>query len=159
MWKTIKQIPKLEINEYGIVRDKATLGIRKLYKTTNNYMQLRVQQSNIKYYYYVHRLVYEAFIGEIPKDKEINHIDGDPTNNNINNLELCTHQQNCLHRSKLSNHSTKAIKVILKTGKELNFNSRKECAAYFKVDESTIRDYIKSKCSKRRKVQGEFYYI
>ena len=47
---------------------------------------------------YVHRLVAEAFLPPRPTlDHEINHRDGDPTNNNVENLEWVTHQENILH--------------------------------------------------------------
>ena len=57
-----------------------------------------------KYYFYrVHRLVYSAFYGIIPKYNchenretrmEINHIDENKTNNKLENLELITGKQN-----------------------------------------------------------------
>lgn len=43
-----------------------------------------------------HRLVYEAFAGEIPKGLEIDHIDGDKHNNDITNLRAINHSQNML---------------------------------------------------------------
>lgn len=46
---------------------------------------------------YVHRLMYETFVGEIPNGYEINHIDGNKSNNKISNLELVTPSQNRLH--------------------------------------------------------------
>ena len=53
----------------------------------------------------VHRLVYEAFVGEIPKFERkgrghgdemwvINHLDENPHNNNVENLELTTQTKN-----------------------------------------------------------------
>ena len=46
----------------------------------------------------VHRLVWEAFHGEIPARLEINHKDLDKTNNRLDNLDLVTHQDNLIHR-------------------------------------------------------------
>ena len=43
---------------------------------------------------YVHRLVWETFKGDIPEGKEIDHIDGDTTNNSIDNLQLLTPRKN-----------------------------------------------------------------
>lgn len=42
----------------------------------------------------VHRLVAEAFIPNPNKLSEVNHIDENPLNNKINNLEWCTHSYN-----------------------------------------------------------------
>ena len=159
MWKVIKEIPKIEINENGEIRDAYTKKLRTQYSTSLGYKQLRIQINHKTYYYYIHRLVYETFVGDIPDDKEINHIDGDPSNNNIDNLELVTHQENCLHRSTLDNNSTRKVEVKYPDGTIKQFNSRVECAKYYQVDESSIRDYIGAKCTKRRKIQAEFYYI
>lgn len=159
MWKQIKDIPKLEINEEGEVRNIRTKKIRTQYYTPTGYAQIRVKENYKEKYYYVHRLVYQTFNGEIPSDKEINHIDGNPKNNSLNNLEIITHQENCIHRSTLKNNSTKKIEVRYLNGETKKFNSRKECAEYYQIDESTVRDYMKSNCTPRRKIQAEFYYI
>ena len=44
--------------------------------------------------HYVHRLVWENFRGEIPEGKEMDHIDGDTSNNSITNLQLITRRRN-----------------------------------------------------------------
>ena len=45
---------------------------------------------------YVHRLVAAAFIGD-PNGLEINHLNGNGTDNRVVNLEICTRKQNILH--------------------------------------------------------------
>ena len=47
-----------------------------------------------RHMYLVHRIVYEAFFGQIPAGYEIDHIDRDPANNAISNLRVCTHAEN-----------------------------------------------------------------
>jgi hypothetical protein len=42
----------------------------------------------------VHRLVYEAFVGPIPAGEQIDHRDGDPSNNCVSNLESVTQAEN-----------------------------------------------------------------
>lgn len=43
---------------------------------------------------FVHTLVYEAFYGEKPDYLEIDHIDGDKTNNHFTNLRAVTRSEN-----------------------------------------------------------------
>ena len=43
---------------------------------------------------YIHRLVYEAFKGEIPEGMEIDHIDRNKRNNNPDNLRVVTRKEN-----------------------------------------------------------------
>jgi hypothetical protein len=45
----------------------------------------------------VHKLVTECFIGQIPKNRCINHIDGNKHNNASSNLEIVTYAQNTQH--------------------------------------------------------------
>ena len=52
--------------------------------------------------HYVHKLVWEAYMGEIPKGLEIDHIDENPHNCSLDNLRLLTHRENAssYHRNK-----------------------------------------------------------
>ena len=45
----------------------------------------------------VHRVVATAFLGPIPKGKEVNHRDLNKHNNNLSNLEYMTRSQNIKH--------------------------------------------------------------
>ena len=44
----------------------------------------------------VHRLVAEAFIGKIPQGMDVDHISGDRHDNNVKNLRIVTHSENCI---------------------------------------------------------------
>jgi hypothetical protein len=46
---------------------------------------------------YVHRVVYTFFKGEIPDGMYVNHIDGNPGNNALSNLEAVTPRENLKH--------------------------------------------------------------
>jgi hypothetical protein len=46
---------------------------------------------------YVHRIVWEAFNGTIPRDKEINHKNGNKADNRLDNLELTSKSENIKH--------------------------------------------------------------
>ena len=62
------------------------------YLTVNLYDELRRMKT-----YRIHRLVAEAFIGEIPKGYHVHHKDGNKQNNNVNNLEWVTARENMQH--------------------------------------------------------------
>lgn len=47
--------------------------------------------------YYIHRLVLLAFEGECPPGHEVNHKNGDKSDNRVSNLEYVTHQVNVAH--------------------------------------------------------------
>lgn len=63
---------------------------RILSQTSNEagYLQVKVSYRNNTIRYYVHRLVWLVFIGEIPEGYEIAHIDNDKSNCCIDNLHL-----------------------------------------------------------------------
>jgi len=64
------------------------------YDNGTGYKQSKLRKDKKRYNRYVHRLVWESFIGIIPKGYELNHIDHDKSNNQLSNLELVTHSEN-----------------------------------------------------------------
>ena len=63
-------------------------------QNTNGYRFVRLSKNNKIKQHLVHRLVATQFIDNIFNYNEINHIDEDKTNNNVNNLEWCSHKYN-----------------------------------------------------------------
>lgn len=61
------------------------------------YLHVDLSVNKHKYRAMAHRLVWAHFNGPIPPGMEINHKDGDKTNNHPSNLELVTPQENTRH--------------------------------------------------------------
>ena len=60
-------------------------------------------------YIYTHRLCWKKYYGVWP-EQDLDHIDGDPLNNKINNLRLCNKQQN-----RANSKTKKLYKGVVKT--------------------------------------------
>ncbi len=67
---------------------------------TTNYRRVTLSKAGKTDRFSVHRLVALAFIDN-PEDKPmVNHIDNNGENNNVENLEWCTHSENMVHAQK-----------------------------------------------------------
>jgi hypothetical protein len=68
--------------------------LMKLQEQRNGYLVIGLKKEGKQIKKLVHRLVAEAFLENPNNYKYINHIDGDPKNNNVKNLEWCTQSYN-----------------------------------------------------------------
>lgn len=111
-WKDVVGYEGLyEVSDTGLVRthkDKTTIskihGVRHwkqriLKDKTPNGRDVRVTlwKDRKPRDFLVHRLVANAFIPKVPEKDYINHIDGNPKNNHVENLEWCNHKENNNH--------------------------------------------------------------
>ncbi|RFZ77349.1 hypothetical protein DS742_19370 [Lacrimispora amygdalina] len=61
------------------------------------YRMVYFYDGKVKRQFYVHRLVAEAFIDNPNNKPCVNHIDGNPGNNSVTNLEWVTSSENLIH--------------------------------------------------------------
>jgi hypothetical protein len=96
----IKDYPNYAITDEGQIISYAQNNpkLLKPQKTTQTGKYLQVRLFNQEYkkgrLFYIHRLVWENLKGEIPPLMTIDHKDGNPANNNINNLQLMSLSEN-----------------------------------------------------------------
>jgi hypothetical protein len=137
------------VSSLGRFKNKKGI-IMKDYKPHHSgYIYLRV---NIKKYA-LHRLIAQTFIPNLENKPFVNHIDGNKTNNAVNNLEWVTCAENNLH-----NHKIGLIKCFKrKVGQydlemnEINrFESIKETSYKTQISLSCIKDVLTGKQKKSK---------
>lgn len=143
-WKTSVEFPAYEVSTLGRIRNKATGKILKPL-LDKGYHRVNIYEAGKMYRRSVHRLVLSAFIpNEDAKTKcQVNHKDGNKTNNHLENLEWCTCSENVRHAIK--NGLQKVFgrqKKVLQIDKEGNvvarYRSAREAERMTGIKESRI---------------------
>lgn len=101
LFKTLNENPRYQINEYGDIWDTKRLKYLKPSKTQHNnpysFIGIYNPSTGKPKIYYVHHLVMKYFGSPKPGDNyEIDHLDGDKSNNYVYNLDWVTHKENKL---------------------------------------------------------------
>lgn len=99
------------------------------YKKVN----IRINGKDMKVY--VHRLVALTFIPNADGRKEVNHIDSNPANNHVSNLEWVSSSENTVHAVKKGRlvpwgNSPRAI-IASRDGKSIRFETISQAERYF----------------------------
>ena len=99
----------------------------------------------------IHRIIALCFLENNENKKCVNHIDGNKLNNNVSNLEWCTHSENTLHSFRNGIQKTISNKYCNKTplteqqkmqiSEDYNSYTKKELALKYNVCERTVRKY------------------
>lgn len=102
IWVDIKDLP-YQVSNIGNVRrhpdSKYNQGkpYVKPYINNKGYLCINLYKNSKVHRFQIHRLIAIYFIPNPQGLNEVNHIDGNPLNNAISNLEWCTHSQNLKH--------------------------------------------------------------
>lgn len=97
MYKIIPEYPRYACSENGDIINTETDKV--LSKSTNNkgYIQHCISVNGKRHIIFPHRVVAQLFVDNPDNKTYVNHIDGNKTNNNANNLEWCTNSENMIH--------------------------------------------------------------
>lgn len=95
----------------------------------------------------VHRLIMKSFHKQFNNSKDINHKDGNKTNNNLSNLEWMTRSENVKHSHETLNRKTTKRKIkCVETGEI--FDSIKEASIHTGVSRSSVSHAVNGRTNK-----------
>ena len=93
----VRSLDRLIPNGKGRVGNRTFKGkILKPGCDSYGYLTVSLNKKGIATTKRIHRLIWENFIGEIPLNKVVDHIDGNPKNNLLSNLQLLSHRNNII---------------------------------------------------------------
>ncbi len=85
------------MDESGNIKSlyKTETGFRKCFPDKDGYLKLATKGVDKKTYNaFIHRLVYQVWVGEIPEGMSVDHIDNNKLNNHYSNLQLLSMEDN-----------------------------------------------------------------
>lgn len=127
-WIEINEHPRYLVSNTGRIWDR--LRDRELGQTSDRagYLRVKIAYGSDRWTVSVHRLVAGTFFDVDIEEYEVNHIDGDKTNNHISNLEICNRSENMKHAYSMGLvHVPKELAVrCIETGQE--FRTMREAA-------------------------------
>lgn len=160
IWKPYPEFDFIEGSNFGMVRTvgryiKTKNGKRwvegrifKQRREKNGYMRITTTINGKVVHLSVHRVIASCFLPNPNNLPQVNHIDCDPTNNRVDNLEWCDASYNRQYQEKYGMSSTEARghelwAINLKTGEKLHFRSRAEAGRELRISRWNIQSVLK----------------
>ena len=156
-WKSLEELPKYKsfslysVSTKGNIKNNKTGKLRKLTTNRQGYVELYLYDSegngrNIQ----VHRLVALAFIPNPNNLPEVNHKDEDIRNNEVTNLEWCSHSYNINYGTR----NTK-VKALLSGRKRPQFSGKNNNTSHAVVQLTLNGEFVQEfEFIKQAKDQG-----
>jgi hypothetical protein len=153
IWKDLKDYEGIyTISNYGKIKNKHGELVEG-WKVNINYIKVRLYKNKQSKDYYMHRLVAFNFLIPVDGKNCVNHIDCNPSNNMVTNLEWCTHAEN-MHHAKINKRFNTIGKKILHTKSNKEYKSIAEAALEFNIARNTLVYRLR-----RNSKNCEFKYI
>ena len=156
--KPLKNNPKYFICDKGFVISTVRwLAILKPRPGIHGYTRvyLRDINTNKRKDYKLHRLVAEYFIDNSNHYKEVNHIDGDKTNNHVSNLEWCTRSENNSHAFAHGLKHSKKCPILCTTNGKI-YDSQLRASEELNISRKAISMILKGEVSSMKGLHFEY---
>jgi len=134
VWKTVESSPNYEVSNFGSVRNTKTGKMLKVVTNPSGYKLVCLSNKDKKQTGYIHRLVAEAFVDTDldTRSSVVNHIDGNKSNNTIENLEWATYADNAYHGKARLKVKAKEVTDLLELLEQMDLNQIAKAVAYCK---------------------------
>ena len=106
------------LNYYG---HKGWVHLMGLHEDAKGYQQVYLMKDGEGEWKKVHHMVWETFVGEIPKGLQINHKDEVKNNNCLDNLEICTPKYNNNYGTRIERAKKALSKPVMQYTKDGEF--------------------------------------
>ena len=166
VWKDVKNYEGLyQISNLGNVK-RISSGKRLKPYNRKGYIRVALSKDDTTKHIDIHRLVAQAFIPNPENKPEVNHIDGDKSNNEVSNLEWCTRKENMNHAKntglwKMTDDMKKGLDQSKRTYQyDLNYNfiqsleSAEEASRQLHINTGNLH----SCCEGKRKTAGGYIW-
>ncbi len=157
-WSKIDGFYNYSVSNDGLIRNDKRNQVKAQRVNKDGYSVTDIYRDGERFTYRVHRIVANEFLDNPENKEEVNHIDGDKTNNNVDNLEWVTKSENmkhaydtglCLHHAsygmlgkKNPNGGRHGIPImVVETGEV--FESIADCAEALGISDRRICDVLK----------------
>ena len=158
-WRDLAQCNKYECSNFGKIRNKQTKKELKGSVDNKGYVRYDLCVNGKRFVISGHKAVAETFISNIENKPFINHIDGNKTNNNVDNLEWCTAKENTEHAinvlNKLQGGKNRKQIICLTTG--IIYSSAYEAERCLNIPNGMINKVCNNKRKTTKGLKFAFY--
>lgn len=169
VWKDIKGYEgKYKISNFGRVKSISRFinccgssrrmlkdKVMKAQVNSQGYLRIQLRKGNTYHWLRIHRIVASEFLENKINKPQVNHIDGNKSNNNCSNLEFVTRLENMRHAvdnrlmphgEKSHQHKLSCADVIkIRKLKKYSGSTQRIIASIFRVSEVTISNICRNK--------------